>query len=157
DAKSIGFFAQNELRRLDLADLTVRKLTDAPLGRGGTWNKSGTILFSSSASGAVTRIQAEGGEAVGLTHKRPGQQEHSVSRFLKDVIHFLFFGAGTGDARGVFVGSLGGSEPWRLIDSDAPAAVSDEYVYTVHRDQLFAQRFNQDSLAVDAELMPITD
>jgi Tol biopolymer transport system component len=157
DAKSIGFFAHNELRRLDLADSKVRKLADAPIGRGGTWNAAGTILFCPAGSGTLARIPASGGEAVVLTHTLPGPLASEFPRFLRDGIHFLFFAVGPREAGGVFVGSLDGSEPRRLVDSDAAAAVSNEYVYTIHHGRLFAQRLNQDALRVDAELMSIVD
>jgi len=41
DSRSIGFFANGKLKRIDINGGVLTSLCDAPLGRGGTWNKDG--------------------------------------------------------------------------------------------------------------------
>src|SRR5205814_2716939 len=50
DSRSIGFFADAKLKRLDLGASMPQVLADAPTGRGGTWNGDGVILFAPAAS-----------------------------------------------------------------------------------------------------------
>jgi len=45
DSRSIGFFAGSKLKRTDITGASVVNLADAPVGRGGTWNKDDVILF----------------------------------------------------------------------------------------------------------------
>src|SRR5262249_37098387 len=44
DSRSIGFFADRKLKRIDIDGGSPQVLADAPLGRGGTWNRDGVIL-----------------------------------------------------------------------------------------------------------------
>ena len=67
DSRSIGFFADRKLKRLDLPDGTPAILADAPDGKGGTWSTGGTIVFAPTALGPLMRILARGGETVTVT------------------------------------------------------------------------------------------
>jgi eukaryotic-like serine/threonine-protein kinase len=69
DSRSVGFFANNELKRIDIEGGSIKTLARAPYGRGGTWNRDGTILFAPIFTGPIYRIadSASGGEAVPLT------------------------------------------------------------------------------------------
>ena len=60
DDRSIGFFADGKLLRLDLPGGTPRPLCDAPSGLGGTWNRDGVIVFSPAAAGPLHRVSASG-------------------------------------------------------------------------------------------------
>ena len=48
DGRAVGFFADGKLKRIHLTAGTVQVLADAPVGRGGTWNANGVIVFSPS-------------------------------------------------------------------------------------------------------------
>src|SRR5260370_39191705 len=41
DGRSLAFFADGKLKKLDISSGQVQTVGDAPLGRGGTWNKDG--------------------------------------------------------------------------------------------------------------------
>src|SRR6185295_5368905 len=60
DGKSIGFFADNKLKRFDVDSQAVSILADAPNARGGAWHSNGTILFAPRPSGPLSRISASG-------------------------------------------------------------------------------------------------
>ena len=45
DGRTIGFFANGKLKRIDVAGGTPLVLADAPNARGGTWSADGVILF----------------------------------------------------------------------------------------------------------------
>ena len=51
DSRSIGFFADGKLKRLDLSAGAPQTLAPAGLGRGGTWSADGVILFAPSSAG----------------------------------------------------------------------------------------------------------
>src|SRR5262249_21816058 len=63
---SIGFFAEKQLKRLDLAGGPPVSLAPAPDARGGSW-AGNTILFAPYIYGVINRVSASGGKAVPVT------------------------------------------------------------------------------------------
>jgi len=68
DGKSIGFFADGKLKKVDVSGGQVQVLCDAPNGRGGAWNPEGTIIFSPDALGPLLRVPSSGGSPVARSH-----------------------------------------------------------------------------------------
>ena len=64
DGKSIGFFADRKLKRIDLDGEAVLIVTDVRVARGGMWQPDGTILFAPNATGPLFRVSASGGTAL---------------------------------------------------------------------------------------------
>ena len=60
-AARIGFFADDKLKRIDVAGGTPLVVADAPNARGGTWNADGVILFAPGVSAPIMRVPARGG------------------------------------------------------------------------------------------------
>jgi hypothetical protein len=120
DGRSIGFFADTRLNRLDLEDGSVRRLAVA-LGGGGTWSRDGTILFTLNPGGALMRVSASGGASAPTTKVQfPQQIGHSFPYFLPDG-RFLRYVRGSAEARGVYLGQLESPDIRRLFDADSPA------------------------------------
>ena len=93
DSRSIGFFAQKKLKRVDVAGGAVQAICDAPAGRGGTWNREGVILFSPGAESPLHRVAASGGQpspVLSFDAKR-GEDSQRWPLFLPDGRHFLYF------------------------------------------------------------------
>ena len=117
DSASVGFFADRQVKRIDIAGGAPQVLANADVGRGGTWSREGIILFGDTA-GSVFRVRATGGEAVAVTRTEPGQRSHRFPQFLPDGRHFIYFVEG----QGVYGGSLDGALSKRLADADVAAA-----------------------------------
>src|SRR5262249_44792098 len=58
DGRAIGFFADGELKRLDLDGGLPQVLAAAPDGRGGTWTRDGMIVFAPTPASPLARIAA---------------------------------------------------------------------------------------------------
>jgi serine/threonine protein kinase len=160
DSRSIGFFADSSLKRMDIDDGSVRTLaSDSPVPLGGAWNSDGTIVFSRSPGGPIYRIPAGGGEPVAETQLEvPEQRGHAFPQFLPDGRHFLFFVTGSPEARGVYVGQLGASDMKRLFDADTPAVyTSTGHLLFVRQGKLWAQRFDLVRLEVRGAAFLIGD
>ncbi len=159
DSRSIGFFADGKLKRMDIDGGSVQTLASAPAGLGGAWNRDGTILFSSNPGRPIFRIPARGGDPTAVTRfESPQQGAQSAPQFLADDRHFLFFVTGRLEARGVYIGSLDGSETKHLFDADTPA------VYTaagsllfVREGTLLAQAFNPIRLEATGDPRPVAE
>jgi len=87
DGRYIGFFADAKLKKVERSGGPVQTLCDALGGKGGTWNRSGDILFSTDAFGRVERISAAGGAPSDVPHQ-PGAT-HMYPFFLPDGQHYL--------------------------------------------------------------------
>ncbi len=144
DSRSVAFFADGKLKRIDIAGGTPQIVTDSPNGPNGAWNSDGTILFALTSTGPLQRVAASGGAAAPFTKVDPPRQvSHRFPSFLPDGRHFLFGVAGTPEGRGVYVASLDDNQPRRLFDADSAAvfAPPDQLLF-VRQGTLFAQRFD---------------
>ena len=65
DSRSIGFFADGKLKRIDVAGGPPQVLASAPDGRGGAWNRDGVIVFAPSFASSVVSCSSLGGRAGG--------------------------------------------------------------------------------------------
>jgi Tol biopolymer transport system component len=103
DSRTIAFFAQGKLKRIEVSGGPAATLCDAPsLLFGGAWNRDGQIVFGSGVG--LRRAPASGGAPSPLT---VGGVAANPS-FLPDGRHFVYLRAtATSDAPiGVYVGSL---------------------------------------------------
>jgi eukaryotic-like serine/threonine-protein kinase len=153
DSRFVGFFADSNLKRIDVTSGSVQTLATAPTGRGGAWNRDGTIIFAPTATGPLFRIRATGGEPSAVTRLNvPAQASHRYPQFLPDQRHFLYYATGSLDVRGIYVGQLDGSETQRLLDADTAAAyASSGQLLFVRQSSLFAQNFDPSRLTLSGD------
>jgi eukaryotic-like serine/threonine-protein kinase len=142
DSRSIGFFANGHLKRIDVTGGPILVLGSAPNPHGGTWSQDGVILFTPQSSGPISRVPAQGGEAESLTHVHlPGITGDWWPYFLPDGRHFLFFAWGTPEKKGVYVASIDSKEVRRLFDANSEAVFTPpDLVLYARQGALVAQR-----------------
>jgi len=161
NARAIGFFAEGKLKRVDLAGGASQALADAPNGRGGTWNSEGVILFTpgnaTATNNVITRVSAAGGTPIAVTHLGPAEGSHRWPQFLPDGRRFIFFSTlGRSDTQGVYLGSLDGGEPIRVLATETPGVfVPPDRLLLVQGDALMAARFDAAQGTVAGELMQL--
>jgi serine/threonine protein kinase len=146
DGQLVGFFAEGRLKRVDVDRGSVQILADAPSGRGGAWNRDGTIIFVPNfANTAIFRILATGGTPSAVTRLGTNETNHRFPQFLPDGHHFLYYVQGGRESHGIHIGDLNGSPPKRLLDVDsAPVYASSGYILFASQGALFAQQFDAD-------------
>ena len=158
DSKSVGFFADGRLKRIELASGRVQDICEASYStRGAAWAPDGTIIFGD-ASSALVRVASTGGP---VTKVLAGEMPTGVAnsqrwpQFLPDGRHFLFYTrGGAPDTRGVFVASLDGGVLKRLLDSTMSALYADGHLLVIKDGALMAYPFDPDRLEIAGE--PIT-
>jgi eukaryotic-like serine/threonine-protein kinase len=148
NSRSVAFFADGKLKRLDVDTGAVRDIAGALATFGGSWNSNDVILFSPGASQPIHRVSAIGGEAVAITRVGAGQLGHRTPHFLPDGHHFLYQVIGNVDTRGIYVGDLDGSGSHRLIDAQSPALFASGHLLFLHQSTLLAQPFDTVKLAL---------
>jgi eukaryotic-like serine/threonine-protein kinase len=159
DGRSLAFFADGKLKKLQLSGGQVQTVCDAPSGRGGTWNKDGVIVFTPYAGpgGDLNRVSAAGGTPTRISNldKSRGEYNHRWPMFLPDGTHYLYMAANFSGLKGVdaiFVGSLDSNEKRFVVDATANAAYAEPGYLLYYRDKtLLAQPFDRKRFALTGE------
>ncbi|NDQ58123.1 MAG: protein kinase [Acidipila sp.] len=166
DGKSVGFFADGKLKKLDIAGGPVQVICEAPSGRGGTWNKDGVIVFTPSGQLAdgLYRVSAGGGAATRITmaDASRGEDNHRWPSFLPDQKHFLYLAAnvsGQTEPDAIYAGALDSNEKKFVVKATGNAVyAAPGYLLFYRNKTLFAQHFDAAKLEVSGEAIPtLTD
>jgi serine/threonine protein kinase len=155
DSRSIGFFAAAKLKRLDIAGGVPQILADAASGRGAAWAADGTILFAPSNASPLWRVPASGGQATVVTKVPRGS--HRLPQFLPDGRHYLFF-AQDPDSQGIYLGSLDGGDPKRLVSAVAAGAYAEPgFLVFLQQSALVARRLNLATGTLEGDPVTVAD
>ena len=163
DGRSLGFFANNELKRVDVAGGPVISLASGIDQRGGTWNRDGVILFTGNSYGPVSTIPADGGSVTAATALDTTRAEttHRYPHFLPDGRHFLYLarraGAGAGENPTIYVAELGSNTRKALMEVASNIAYASGHLIYIRGGVLVAQRFDTGKLAVEGPAIPLVD
>jgi Tol biopolymer transport system component len=115
DSQTIGFFARGKLKRVPLDGGSPTVLADAPDPRGGTWGRSGVIVFQPQYRDTpLMRVSDQGGDVTPVTVFDRAQEEttHRWPAFLPDGVHFIYSVVSLRDAhRGIYLGSVDDPPP----------------------------------------------
>jgi Tol biopolymer transport system component len=159
DGRSLGFFADGKLRRIDASGGPPQTLGDAPVPRGGSWSRDGVILFAPVVDGPLYRVSASGGIATAVTQldKARGESSHRWPYFLPDGRHFLYLIAsfGSGEERqkmGIYLRSLDSSQERLIVTAKSTLAFAAPGFVLFRREQhLVAQPFDARSLQITGD------
>lgn len=171
DSESIGFFANNELKKVRVRGATPETNPEAlaPAGAepgGGAWNRDGTILFAPGMYTGLYRIAAAGGKVTPVLQPDAAKSERALlwPQFLPDGRHFVFFTeTALADTTGIYTSSLDRAEAHKLFSSHTNAVFSTiagassaraGYLLYVRDRDLVGQGFNASTLTIDGA--PIT-
>jgi dipeptidyl aminopeptidase/acylaminoacyl peptidase len=170
DGKSIGFFADNKLKRIEVQGGLAQTLCDASINyQGASWSREGVILFSD--ENAIWRVPATGGAATQVTALDTARIEigNYFPQFLPDGRSFLYLiRSPKADVQGIYAGTLGeGNAPassrTRIIPGTdakalyAPFAGSPGYLLWMRQDTLVAQRFDPNRVRTEGNPEPVAD
>jgi hypothetical protein len=116
----LAFFADNKLKKVELATNTVQVICEAGFGGGGTWNADGVILFAAQSAlrTVLQRVSASGGTPTPITRLEKEFGIHAWPEFLPDGRHYLYMRLEPGQASGVFVGRLDSDERKPILTSE---------------------------------------
>ena len=165
DGKSIGFFADGKLKKVDASGGQVQVLCDAPNGRGGTWNRDGVIVFTPDGLGTgLFRVSSSGGSPVQITKLDASrfEQTHRNPMFLPDGKHFLYLAANFGgktEYNALFLGLLDSQDRRLLVSTSANAAYAEPGYLVYMRDNktLVAQPFDRQRYVLSGESHLLSD
>lgn len=99
-SRSLGFFNQGHVKRIDVDSGRALVLAPARAGRGGAWNGEDTLLFSPDTNTEIFSLSSDGTvdqQTVLSTARR--ETSHRWPQFLPDGRHFIYFAKSADDAQ----------------------------------------------------------
>jgi Tol biopolymer transport system component/predicted Ser/Thr protein kinase len=164
DSLRIAFFAGGKLKKIDASGGPSETICEAQVGRGGSWNREGTIIFAPNFNSGLAKVAAAGGTPVPVTKLDAGRKEntHRWPWFLPDGRHFLFANrmAGSGatpQRTEIWVGSLDGKIAELVHDVDSNVQYASGHVLFVREGTLLAQRFSPGSRKLAGDSFPVAE
>ncbi|MEO7274755.1 MAG: protein kinase [Vicinamibacterales bacterium] len=145
DSRTLAYFADGKLRVISAEGGDPTIVTDAVEPRGGDW-AGDQLIFA--ASKVISVVTPGGGQLRRLTEIDPAQGDfqHVWPKFLPDGRRFLFLiRSQQAERSGVYVGSLDGAPPIRLMPAYSRVTYSAGYLYWVRDGALIAQPFDPQS------------
>jgi Tol biopolymer transport system component len=161
DGQHIGFFADGQLKTINLRGGAPRTLAAAPTGRGGSWSRDGSILFAPNITSPIHVVSANGGEARPVTTY--DAEKHTTHRWpvwLPDGKHFVFVvrlrREGRPEVGQLRLATIDESGDRVLIEDSTNALyVEPGYLIYGRGANLHALRFDTKKLEVSGEPAPI--
>jgi serine/threonine protein kinase/Tol biopolymer transport system component len=124
DDAYVAFFADGKLKKIAASGGVPQVLASATYARGGSWSRSGVIVYAPETAGWLWKVNADGSNPAPLTDKifnAAKEFSHRWPIFLPDGDHFLFLTGSftnSGDD-GIYLSSLTGKEKNLLVLSHA--------------------------------------
>jgi serine/threonine protein kinase len=168
DSSHIGFFAQGKLKRIAVTGGPPQTLCDAPDPRGGAWGPDGDIVFAPGVNSVLYRVRAEGGAptpVAKLTLPSGSGGSLRFPDFLPRSKRFFYVALGnTAETTGLYVGSLDGVPPVRVLPDASHAAyvppaapAASGHLVFRRESTLLAQPFDSEHLRATGEVFPLAD
>jgi Tol biopolymer transport system component/tRNA A-37 threonylcarbamoyl transferase component Bud32 len=162
DSRRIAFGFSNQLKKIDIAGGPPELVCEAesPVG-SGAWGPDDIILFGSrGGAGGISRVSASGGAVTPLTFREGGTSSFPS---LLPGRRFLYYRRGA--VEGIFAGSIDAAPEQQPTTAVLPSAHAAAYVRPIDanggylffvRDQtLMVQPFNEQTLKLSGDAMPI--
>ncbi|MGA2370139.1 MAG: protein kinase [Candidatus Korobacteraceae bacterium] len=162
DSRSIAFFTDDKLKRIEVSGGTPVTICSSTLGRGGSWNQDGTIVAALSYNTGISRVPASGGTPTPVTTADGTiYSSHRWPWFLPDGKHFLYIAvkhnAPNSPETAVFLASLDGKENRLLFHSLSNAIYASGRVLYQRENSLVAQPFDPSSGKFSGEAQTLSE
>ena len=161
DGRTVAFFQNGDLKRMQLPGGPVTTVCQALDGRGGSWSGDGATIVFAARFSPIYRVPAAGGTPVAVTTLAgTGEVTHRWPRFLPDGRHFLYLGSpsGTEDPRNqIWAGSVEGNVRKPLVTASSQPLFHDGRLLFTREGNLIAQRLDVDSLTLTGEAVTVPE
>ena len=162
DGKSIAFFADGKLKKVDAAGGTPISLCDAPSARAGSWGDDDNIIFAGTHRGGLSRVPSSGGAPQSVTEldQKKGEWTHRYPQVLPGAEAVLFmngsdFPLGEG---AIEVYSLKTGKRKTLVQMGAyPSFLPSGHLVYYHRGTLFAAPMDPSRLELTGPSIPVLE
>jgi Tol biopolymer transport system component len=158
DGNSIGFFAAGRLKTINVFTGEIRDICPASRNpRGGAWNRDGVILIGGDSAMGLRKVSVSTGVDEAATESTPDANSHRWPTFLPDGRRFLFYARGQTGHRGIYVGSLDGTPPARILESAFNAVYARGFLFTIRQGALLAFPFDERSATITGDPIQVAE
>ncbi len=162
DSSTIAFFIPGKLKRIEAGGSPSQTICDAADGRGGSWSRSGVIVFGPDSGGqGLWKVAASGGTPTQLPLRLAENSTMRWPQFLPDDEHFLFFSKApqgmASQSTGIYVGSLGKNEARFVTAADTMGRYASGYLMFGRRGKLMAQATSDSLATLQGEAAPLLE
>ncbi len=160
DGRSLGFFADRKLKKIQASGGTAQTLCDAIDGRGASWGAEGVIVFSPAPFGGLSQVSAAGGAPSAATTPEDDGTTHRLPRFLPDGRRLLFFTGhpGKDQQNGIHALHLGTKKVTLVANENSEGRyVSPGFLTFVREGNLMAQPMDLRTLRLSGEAVPVAE
>ncbi len=156
DSKSIGFFADGKLKKIQATGGPPIVIGDADAGTGATWSRENVIVFTNAINGGrLFKIPSAGGTPEAMSTPAKGES-HRFPSFLPDGRHLLYVVASDASSS-VRVRPLDSNDETVIGPADSLAVYASGYLVFSHQGTLLARPFDVDRRVPTAEALPLLD
>ena len=149
DSRWIGFFANSNLKKIDITGGPPIFISNAIAGNGGTWNREDVIVFGSGATHLLYRVSAAGGQVIPLYNEKEAvARGRRGAYFLSDGNHYLYDASQTENGPAVYVASLGSDTGKLLVQGGTSPVYQQGRLLYLLGATLIAQPFDEKRLEV---------
>jgi Tol biopolymer transport system component len=155
DSRYLGYAANGRLHKLHVETMSAQAIGESSqlFSRGGSWSIHDQILFAPNANSGLLLIDSDGSGVIEATtlDSTLVDGSHRWPKFLPDGRRFLFtlwsnLPEERASAGGIYLGSLDGDPPRRLLRDVSEAAFAPSGKILFHRDgRLMAVGFDADA------------
>jgi Tol biopolymer transport system component len=166
DSRSVGFFSEGRLKRIDVAGGPPVTVADTSVARGASWTSDGTIIFTPTATSGLQRVSAAGGGVpVPLTTLDSSRAEfsHRWPQVLPDGKRIIYYVL-SADPRlaGAYVASLDRPQEKTLLVENQygalyapPGSKHPGYLLFLRENALIARPFDPARGSFSGEAVPV--
>ena len=161
DGKSIAFFAEGKLKKVEVGGGAPVTLCEAPSPREGSWGDDDNIVFAPTNHGGLARVPASGGtpQAVTQLDAKRGDETHRYPQVLPGAAAVLFMNSLNAAGEGsIETQSFKTGQRKILVEAAAYARFlpSGHLVY-MHRGTLFAAPMDPVRLELTGRAAPVLE
>lgn len=160
DGRSIGFFADQKLKTVNLDNGNVQVLADAVedvCASGGAWSPEGVILYTPrGCNGTLSEIPASGGVPRPATHLESGALGQTSPFFLSGGRKFLFL-SNSGFTESIWMASLHSNAQRLVLKGAASPQFASERLLFIRNNHVFAQPFDPASGTLSGVAAAVTE
>jgi serine/threonine-protein kinase len=159
DGRWIGFFAENQLKKLAVEDGAIVSLCTITDDRGGAWGEDNTIIFAPQTRTSLMWIPAGGGTPTAISKLQGNEVTHRWPQFLpggKVIIYTASDDGNNYENSNIIAQVIATGERKILYHGGyAPHYLPGGYLVFVHQGTLFGMRFDPGKLEVRSQPVPI--
>ena len=158
DSRSVGFFAGGRLKTINIGTGELRDIAPASRSpRGAAWSSDGVILMGGDSGMGLSKVSVSTGLVEVATRGTEDANSHRWPSFLPGGRRFLYYARGTIDHRGIYVGSLDGDAPVRVLETAYHGQYANGFLLTMRQGVLLAYPFDERTATITGDPVQVAN